>query len=201
VRSDSISFAAGLGGDGMTVVELLPFVDTPFGPEHAHAALAGAVVLSTWLSGVWAGAAGQLTARQGAAPEVPPFESTMQDELERAKRLRLNGGVLVASVPGSGGMPDSRALSVVIQTVRNELRSSDLLGQLAGGDIAAVLVRTSPEGVAVAAARVRQRLDSMAREHRLPPIVVGHALYPAGAWESPGALVARARKEAGLMFS
>ena len=50
---------------------------------------------------------------------------------------------------------------MVIQTVRNELRSSDLLGQLAGGDIAAVLVRTSPDGVATAASRVRQRIEKV----------------------------------------
>jgi GGDEF domain-containing protein len=92
-------------------------------------------------------------------------------------------------------------VAIVIQTVRSELRSSDLLGQLAGGDIAAVLVRTNAEGVAIAASRVRQRLDALARERQVPPVVVGHALYPAGAGESPAALVARARRDAGLMYS
>jgi GGDEF domain-containing protein len=92
-------------------------------------------------------------------------------------------------------------MSVVIQVVRGELRSADLLGQLAGGDIAAVLVRTAPEGVAVAAERVRQRLDGLARERLLPPVVVGHALYPGGPAESAMALVSRARQDAGLLFS
>jgi GGDEF domain-containing protein len=85
--------------------------------------------------------------------------------------------------------------------VRAELRSADLLGQLSGGEIAAVLVRTSPEGVAKAAVRVRERLDALARARQLPAVAVGHALYPAAAGESPAALVARARKEAGLVFS
>ena len=89
----------------------------------------------------------------------------------------------------------------MIQIVRSELRSSDLLGQLAGGDIAAVLVRTSSEGVASAAVRVRQRLDAMARERRLPAVVVGHALYPGAGPDSPARLVARARRDAGLTFS
>jgi GGDEF domain-containing protein len=109
--------------------------------------------------------------------------------------------VLVASVPAVGGVPDAQALALVIQTVRHELRSSDLLGQLAGGDIAAVLVRTSAEGVATAASRVRQRLDALARARQVPPVVVGHALYPAGGLESSSALIARARREAGLFYS
>ncbi len=107
---------------------------------------------------------------------------------------------MVASVPGAA-VPDPRVLSGVIRTVRAGLRSADLLGQLAGGDIAAVLVRTSPEGVAKAAERVRLRLDELAQARQLPAVVVGHALYPAGAGESPAALVERARKEAGLLFS
>jgi GGDEF domain-containing protein len=139
--------------------------------------------------------------KETEAAALPAFEQTMEGELEKAKRLSTNGGVLVASVPGAGGIPDAHVLSVVIQTVRNELRSSDLLGQLAGGDIAAVLVRTSPDGVATAASRVRQRLDALARERQVPPVVVGHALYPHGGMESPAALIARARREAGLLYS
>jgi GGDEF domain-containing protein len=124
----------------------------------------------------------------------------MREELAKAKRLSLSGGVLVASVPGTE-VPDPRVLSVVIRTVRAELRSADLLGQLASGDIAAMLVRTSAEGVARAAVRVRERLDALARSSQLPPVVVGHALYPAGAGGTPTSLVAKARKDAGLVFS
>jgi hypothetical protein len=32
-------------------------------------------------------------------------------------------------------------------------------------------------------------------------VVLGHALYPAGQWGTPGELVARGRKQAGLMYS
>ena len=116
------------------------------------------------------------------------------------KNYLASGGVLVASVPGAQG-PDPRVLSIVIRTVRKELRSVDLLGQLGGGDIAAVLVRTTPDGVARAADRVRARLDALARSHELPPMVLGHALYPAGQAGSPASLVERARQQAGLMYS
>jgi GGDEF domain-containing protein len=200
-RPDRMAFALGLGPDASLVVELRAFDDAPFGVEQAHTARAGAGVLGTWLAGVWTGAAGQVAAREVDVPATPPFEQTMEGELEKAKRLNLNGGVLVASVPGAGGIPDAHALAVVIQTVRHELRSSDLLGQLSGGDIAAVLVRTSADGVATAAGRVRQRLDALARERQVPPVVVGHALYPAGGFEPPAVLIARARREAGLLYS
>jgi hypothetical protein len=199
IRPERMAIALGLGPDAVIVVEVRAFDDSPFGIGQAQTAHAGAGVLSTWLAGVWAGAAGSVMPH--GEPVAPPFEAALDGELEKAKRLRLNGGVLVASVPGAGGISDPRTVSVVIQTVRTELRSSDLLGQLAGGDIAAVLVRTSPEGVAAAAGRVRQRLDALARERQVPPVVVGHALYPAGAWEPPATLIARARRSAGLLYS
>ncbi len=201
VRADRMAFALGVGGDATVVIELRSAPDAPFTVEDGQRARAGAEVLSTWLAGVWTGAAGRVGAREADAPPAPPFEAAMESELQRAKRLRLDGGVLVASVPGSGGIADSHAVSVVIQTLREELRSSDLLGQLVGGDVAAVLVRTSAEGVATAASRVRQRLDALARERQVPPVVVGHALYSSGAFESPTVLVARARREAGLLYS
>jgi hypothetical protein len=201
ILPERMAFAFGLGPDASIVIEILALDDESFRVEQGQTARLGAAVLSTWLAGVWTGAAGQVAASEIEAPSAPPFEQTMKGELERAKRLRLNGGVLVASVPAAGGNVDANALAVVIQTVRNELRSSDLLGQLAGGDLAAVLVRMSADGVATAASRVRQRLDALARERQVPPVVVGHALYPTGGLASPAALIAKARREAGLLYS
>jgi hypothetical protein len=194
----AVGLALGHGATG--VIELLASPDTPFTVERADAALVGADVLGAWLAGISLGAAQAPAKGIQEAPAEPPFEETMRSELARAGRLSLSGGVLVARVPGAA-IPDPRVLSVVIRTVRAELRSADLLGQLAGGEIAAVLVRTKPEGVAKAAVRVRERLDALARARQLPAVAVGHALYPTGAGESPAALMARARKEAGLVFS
>jgi hypothetical protein len=194
----ALGFALGNGEDG--VIELLASPARPFTIERAQAARVGADVLSIWLAGISVGATRTPAQRVPEIPVVPPFEVAMREELAKAKRLSLNGGVLVASVPGAT-VPDPRVLSIVIRTVRAELRSADLLGQLTGGDIAAVLVRTNADGVARAAERVRERLDALARSRQLPPVVVGHALYPARPGESPAALVARARKDAGLVFS
>jgi hypothetical protein len=195
-----IALAFALGNDASGVIELLASPARPFTIERALEARVGADVLSVWLAGITLGAAQAPAPPASEIPATPPFEETMREELAKARRLSLSGGVLVASVPGQA-VPDPRVLSIVIRTVRAELRSVDLLGQLSSGDIAAVLVRTNADGVARAAVRVRERLDSLARLRQLPPVVVGHALYPALAGETPGALVAKARKEAGLLFS
>ncbi len=188
-------------GDHAGVVELLAPPARPFTSERAVTAAAGLEVLGVWMAGVSVGET-RVTAPTGAAAAAatPAFEDAMRDELARARRLSLTGGVLVASVPGGKG-PNPQVMSTVIHTIRAELRSLDLLGQLEGGDIAAVLVRTNSDGVARAAERVRQRLDALARAHEIPPVVLGHALYRAGQWGTPGDLVARGRKQAGLMFS
>jgi hypothetical protein len=200
VSTERIALGFALGNAANGIIELLASPARPFTIERAQAARSGADVLSVWLAGISLGAAHAVVQPVQEAPAAPPFEDAMREELAKAKRLSLNGGVLVASVPGAA-VPDPRVLSMVIRAVREELRSADLLGQLTGGDIAAVLVRTNADGVARAAVRVRQRLDVLARTRQLPPVVVGHALYPAGLGESPAALVARARKEAGLVFS
>jgi hypothetical protein len=198
VSSLRVALALSLGNGATAMIELAAVPGRPLTIEQAQAARTGAGVLGVWLAGVSSAAAGP--SELVAEPAPPPFEESIQGELERAKRLRLDGGVLVASLPAMR-TPDPRALALIIHALRSELRSSDLLGQLAAGDIAAVLVRTSAEGVAAAAVRVRRRLDAMTRERQLPHVVVGHALYSTGTWESPESLVARARKEAGLVYS
>ena len=114
------------------------------------------------------------------------------DEMERVKRLSLKGGVLVARF-SNGGPPGAWAVTSVIEAMRGELRSSDLLGQLPTGEITALLVRASADGVMSVAWRVRERLEELARDRQLPPIELGHTLYPDGGAESLSALVERAR--------
>lgn len=197
-RRIAIGFALRKGAAG--AVELLAPLARPFTVERAEAAVVGADVIAVWLAGISLGAAHAPAGDLPSVPEATPFDQTMRRELDKAGRLSLRGGVVVASVPGAA-VPDPRVMSIVIRTVRDELRSADLLGQLPGGEITAVLVRTGPEGVAKAAERIRLRLDGLARARQLPAAVVGHVVYPGGTGESPAALVERARKDAGLVFS
>ena len=131
VSAERIALGFGHGKGAGGVVEFLASSERPFTVESVQAARAGLDVLGVWLAGISVGFARSSLERTVQPPAPPPFEAAMGEELERARRLSLTGGVLVASVPGVRG-PDPRVLSVVIRTVREELRSVDLLGQLSG---------------------------------------------------------------------
>lgn len=160
-----------------------------FDTSQVRLAEAGFDVLAAWLGGVAAATRNSQAAR---ANEKQPLEAAIGDEMDWVRRLSLRGGVLVASF-GAGESAGATAVSSVIEAMRDELRSSDLLGQLAGGEVAALLVRATSDGVLSAAWRVRKRLEQVTRDRRLPPVVLGHALYPAQGAETLGALVHRAR--------
>ena len=189
---DAIVATAQLAGGGAAGAEFRPFDRVPFSPDRALIAEAGMSVLGTWLSGVTLAAAGTLAKRGGNGRPAPTPGAATGDEMERVKRLSLKGGVLVARF-SNGGPPGAWAVTSVIEAMREELRSSDLLGQLPTGEITALLVRATADGVVSVAWRVRERLEELVREYRLPPIELGHALYPDGGAESLGALVERAR--------
>jgi len=189
---DRIMTVARLTGGGAVAVELRAFDRVPFTRGQALLAEAGMTLLGSWLSGVASAMVGSLAEQAGEVRPTPTLEDAIGGEMERVRRLSLKGGVLVASF-ASGGAPGERAVASLIAAMREELRSSDLLGQLSTGEIAALLVRASAEGVVSAAWRVRKRLEALAREHRLPLIDLGHALYPEGGAESLSALVERAR--------
>jgi GGDEF domain-containing protein len=112
--------------------------------------------------------------------------------MDRVRALSLKGGVLVASITEGSTSPEP-VVSSVIEAMRGELRSSDMLAQLEGGEVAALLVRSSADGVVLAADRVRKRLERLARERRMPPVRLGPTLYPSEGADSLAALVARAK--------
>ena len=195
ISPDQIVIVAPLTGAGAAAIELRAFDRVPFTHGQALVAEAGATVLGSWLSGVTSAIGGGLAEQAGEVRPSPTLEDAIGGEMERVKRLSLKGGVLVASF-ASGGSPGERAVRLLIEAMREELRSSDLLGQLASGEIAALLVRASADGVMSAAWRVRKRLETLARERKVPPIVLGHALYAEKGAEPLSALVERARSGA-----
>jgi hypothetical protein len=189
---ETIVTVARLSGGGAAAAEFRAFDRVPFTRGQALLAEAGMTLIGSWLSGVTSATGGRFAEQAGEVRPAPTLEDAIGGEMERVKRLSLKGGVLVASFAG-GGAPGERAVASLIEAMRGELRSSDLLGQLSTGEIAALLVRASADGVVSAAWRVRKRLEALARERRLPPIELGHALYPEGASESLNTLVERAR--------
>jgi hypothetical protein len=192
---DRIVTTVRLAGGGSAGVEFQPIDHIPFTRDAAFLTEAGLAMLGTWLSGVTSATGGRLAPPVTDVRPTPTLEEAMGGEMERVKRLSLKGGVLVARFT-NGGPPRGWTVASVIEAMRKELRSSDLLGQLPTGEVTALLVRASAGGVESVAWRVRERFERLARELRLPPVELGHALYPEGGTESLSALVARARSAA-----
>jgi hypothetical protein len=202
-----LAMALGLGGGADALMDLGASAARPFGVADAAVAGAGASVVGAWLAGVAVALEKAPVSERPEESSAPPFERRVGEELGRAKRMRLKGGVVVVRVVtrGEGGQAaagavpaDVWAQSLLIQALRAELRSSDLLGQLCTGELAALLVRANADGVASAEKRLKLRIDRLSREHRLPRVAVGTALYPPAEGETSGMLFSRARGAAAV---
>ena len=123
------------------------------------------------------------------------FEQRIDEEVSRAKRFKLELGLLLFEVPPEiQGEPGAAATTrEVPKAVQRQLRRSDLLGWLAGGELAAVLVHTGAKGVNSAGARLQRSLEAIARSLALPALRVGYASFPGDA-ETPDELFERARR-------
>ena len=195
---ERLAIALRLGGGRDALIDLGAGPTMPFGVVAASLAEAGASVVRAWLAGVAIVEGRAPVSERPEESSAPPFEKSMGDEVGRARRFQLRGGVLVVSVEtrAKGAAADIQARSLLIRALRSELRSSDLLGQLTTGELAALLVRANAAGIASAEKRLRQRIDRLAREHRLPRVALGTAPYPPAEGETPGMLLNRARTAA-----
>jgi hypothetical protein len=162
-----------------------------FGADAARLAEASVVVLESWLAGALRG-----LAQQGAGSAYGftghAFEARIHDEIERARRFKLETGLLVIGTGQEARDLHTAALAPLIDAVRRQLRSSDLLGRLENGDLAAVLVHTDGRGAVTVTDRIRRELSRLALEVDLPDTMLGLAAYP-GEGDSVEALVQAAR--------
>ncbi|HEY7441573.1 MAG TPA: hypothetical protein VH701_04070 [Vicinamibacterales bacterium] len=188
-----LAFVMPVTAGGLVVLELRGSDDQPFTVSHARLMEAAMAILRIWAAGVTRGAAslpaGRVESRQ------PLFEQRIEEEISRAKRFKLELGLLLFQVPPElGGAPGVAAgPREVPKAVQRQLRRSDLLGWLAGGELAAVLVHTGANGVNSAGARLQRSLEAIARTLALPAMRVGYASYPGDA-ETPVELFERARR-------
>ncbi len=192
-NAERLAATLGLGGGSVGLIDLRAAPERPFGVAQAEIVKAGSSVVRAWLAGVAAAISATPVTQRPEVGTAPAFERRMDQELERARRLRLSGGVVVVGLRSGDPMAGGRTRGMLIQAIRSELRSGDLLGQLTTGDLAALIVRADAGGVAVAASRLRARLDALAAQHRLAGFTLGHAPYPPAEGETPAALLARAR--------
>jgi hypothetical protein len=179
--------------DGLFVLELRGTDEQSFTVSHARLMEAAMAILRIWAAGAARGAASMSAER--AQSRQPVFEQRIEEEISRAKRFKLEFGLLLFQVPPGfeGAFGPATASREVPKAVQRQLRRSDLLGWLAGGELAAVLVHTGAKGVNSAGARLQRSLEAIARSLALPALRVGYASFPGDA-ETPVELFERARR-------
>jgi hypothetical protein len=188
----SLAFAMSAGAGSTFVLELRASEDQPFSISHVRLMDAAMAILRLWAAGVTRGATGVQIERVQFRP--PAFELRIDEEIARAKRFKLELGLLLFQVPpeierAAGTIGGVRE---VPQAVQRQLRRSDLLGWLGGGELAALLVHTGTKGASAAATRLQRSLEAMARSLSLPAVRVSYASFPGDA-QSPVELYERAR--------
>jgi hypothetical protein len=163
-----------LGSGGFAVLDLRPAAGSSF---HADAQLVTRVatrVLQSWLVG--AESSFQDVTRETARPVISEFVRRIEEELERAKRFDLRLSLVVIDIPrGLAGLDD--AASLMRETVRHELRGSDVLGTMNTDRVAALLTHTDGTGSNKVVGRLRHRLGEAAKRLNLHGVRVGHAAF------------------------
>jgi GGDEF domain-containing protein len=154
---------------------------------------AAMAILRIWGAGVTRGAAS--VSGERVLSRQPMFEQRIEEEISRAKRFKLELGLLLFQLPPGveGAAGAVTTIREVPRAIQRQLRRSDVLGWLAGGELAAVLVHTGAKGVNSAGARLQRSLDAIARSLALPALRVGYASFPGDA-ETPVELFERARR-------
>ena len=124
-----------------------------------------------------------------AAVEMTSFERRIQEEIERARRFNLGLGLVVI---GGGATP--RSLDPIVAAIRAELRASDLIGRIRGGQVAVLLVHSEPVGADSVVGRLRQRLGMLGAEVSVTDVSVGKATFSPDVM-SADALIAQALRQ------
>lgn len=154
-----------------------------------------AATFGIWLAGALHGLAAARHDLQ-AGHVADGFEGRVRQELERARRFGLAAGVVVIDRPAIAPTPPEGAADPVADAVRGELRASDVLGRLSGGELAALLVQADAEGVGAVTSRLASRLSSLSGDLRSATLAgtLGAASYPS-AGETVQALMSAARED------
>jgi hypothetical protein len=195
---ERLALALGLGGRAEATVDLGSGPTTPFTVRAAALAEAGVPLIGAWLTGLAAAERRAPVSERTEVSSAPLIEQPLREEVARARRLELKGGVVVMSLEARNTADTIQLRRTLIQALKAEIRSADLLGQLASGEYAALLVRANESGIRSAERRLRERIERLSREQGLPKVTLGTALYPPATGETLGMLLERARAAATL---
>jgi len=168
-----LTMAFSVGNQAVAIIDLTAPENADFSISHASLLESAVGVLKTWLAGVLDGAAAQ----ELEAEPAQGFEPRIAEALTRAKRAHLETGLIVIDLAPGTQRRDARVRSTVPSPVVRQLRHSDVLGRLKGGEICALLAGTDAQGTELAAARLYQTLETLARQHDLPGVSVGATTF------------------------
>lgn len=179
-----------LGPKHRAVLELRPAPGALFDIDAADATSTCANVLQTWLVGAVSAFADPTDVDVAAAVPASGFEKRIEEELERAKRFDLQLALVLVDVTAT-----SQALAQLQDTLRRELRGSDLLGTTSGRKVAALLTHTDDRGLDNVVNRLRRRLADAADQLNISDLKLGQAALSPDC-RTADALLSRAVREA-----
>ena len=169
-----ISCKLTLSQDAFAGLDLRPAAGELFQTDAELVTRVASRVLQSWLVGA-ASSLGDV-AQTALRPAVSEFVRRIEEELERAKRFDLRLSLVLIDIPHTVTGLD-RATSLVQDTVRSELRGSDVLGTMNGARVAAILTHTDGAGSNKVVGRLRRRLGEAATRLNLSGVRVGHAAF------------------------
>lgn len=154
----------------------------------------GARLLQSWLVGAEPSLPDETMTRLTIEPEVPAFVKRIEQELERAKRFDLRLSLVLIDIP-KPSPANGQGAAQLEETLRRELRRSDVLETMDGQRLAALLTHTDAPGSFHAVGRLRRRLAEAAERFNLAGVTVGHAVFSPDC-RTAEALVSQAMRDA-----
>ena len=114
------------------------------------------------------------------------FDQQMEYELVRAQREQYNISCLLCDIDGFKSINDSRGhhkgdmfLKEVARTIQESTRGSDLVFRWGADEFMVVLLRTTREGILIAAERFREGMKKISYQNKLnTDLSIGAALFP-----------------------
>lgn len=174
--ADQFACALPVASGVSATLEMRPASGEGFTPDAALVTRVAARVLQTWLVGAEPALAEQSVSVETMQPVMSAFLRRIEEELERAKRFDLRLSLVIIDLPGQIAS-EQDAVSQLQETVRRELRGSDVLGKMDGHRVAALLTHTDAPGSHRVVGRLRRRLADAAARFNLSGVTVGHAVF------------------------
>jgi GGDEF domain-containing protein len=165
-----------LDASASATLELRPGSGETFTPDAELVTRAAARVLQAWLRGVEPALRDDAATVPAPSTTITAFVRRIEEELERAKRFDLRLSLVLIDVPPHV-QGEREVFAQLQETVRRELRGSDVLGKMNGQRVAALLTHTDVPGSYKAVVRVRRRLAETALRLNLAGVTIGHAVF------------------------